>query len=120
MWLLLLMLLVFACGKPEGQEKVEGKKLETAKVKELFRVRGCTDCHDKRVSLIGPPFLEIAKRYKGQRDAEKALLKSLKEGSCGKWKARWECMPPQKLEEAEAKAMVSWILSLISEAESSQ
>jgi len=120
MWFFLLILLVFSCEEPAVQREVKKKEPEATKVKELFRSKGCTDCHDRRVPLVGPPFLEIARRYRGQKDAEDVLLKSLKEGSCRKWKARWECMPPQRREEAEARAMVRWILNLTSEKESFQ
>ncbi|MFN3599197.1 MAG: c-type cytochrome [Aquificaceae bacterium] len=98
------MLLLFSC----NQDQEVGSK----DAKGLFKVRGCTDCHDTKRRLIGPSLLEIAKRYEKDKRAENILLRSLREGSCGKWKAKWECMPPQKLEEEEARAMIRWILTL--------
>lgn len=111
MWLLVLVCLVFSCDVPKGQKKAD-PSVEPSKVKELFKARGCTDCHDRRIALVGPAFVEIAKRYRGREEAESMLIKSIREGSCSRWKARWECMPPQRIEETEARAMVRWILNL--------
>ncbi|QSR89549.1 hypothetical protein IT6_04560 [Methylacidiphilum caldifontis] len=76
--------------------------------KELFRLRGCTDCHDTKRFLVGPSFYDIAQRY----EKKEVLVKSVLEGSCGKWKTKWECMPPQRVEKEEAERMVEWILNL--------
>ena len=86
MWfIILLLLLMSSCEKPQTKEALKAEE-----VRSLFKERGCTDCHDKTRELIGPSFMEIAKRYKGEAKAENILFRSLKEGSCKKWKARWE------------------------------
>ncbi|MEO0197513.1 MAG: c-type cytochrome [candidate division WOR-3 bacterium] len=103
MWILFL-LFIFSCNKKE--EKV----LTYQEVKALFKERGCTNCHDMRRNLVGPPFVSIAQRYKNNKDAEKILFKSLKDGSCNKWVN--DCMPKQNLNKKEAKAMIRWILNL--------
>ncbi len=108
MWgFFILLSLIISCNSPK-----KGVELKPEEVKELFKTRGCTDCHDKGRDLIGPSFMEIAKRYKEEGNAENILLRSLREGSCKKWKARWKCMPPQRVEEEEAKHMIKWILTL--------
>ncbi|GBC87900.1 Cytochrome c-552 [bacterium HR13] len=104
MWLLLVFLFVLSCEKA----KVEEKPSLAINTKELIRWRGCTDCHDTKRSLVGPSFFDISQRYK-EKDI---LVKSILEGSCGKWKARWECMPPQKVSKEEAERMAEWILYL--------
>lgn len=109
MWLLCLLLL-FTFSYNQTNPKVE-----LGDVKGLFRSKGCTDCHDTKRRLIGPSFIEIAEKYKGEKRSEERLLRSLREGSCGKWKARWECMPPQHVGEEEARAMIRWILTLESQ-----
>lgn len=106
MWLLcLLLFFIFSCNPTNPKAEIED-------VKGLLKSRGCTDCHDTKKRLVGPAFIEIAKKYKGEKRAEDILLRSLREGSCGKWKARWECMPPQHVGEEEARAMIRWILTL--------
>jgi len=106
MILVVFLLFLFSCSEPQRVEKSN----ESVDVKELFKRRGCTNCHDLSRPLVGPSFLDIAKRY-SSADSE-GLLKSLLEGSCGRWKARMECMPPQRLEREEAERMVEWILHL--------
>jgi cytochrome c len=106
MILAVFLLFLFSCSEPQRVEKSN----ESVDVKELFKRRGCTNCHDLSRPLVGPSFLDIAKRY-SSADKE-GLLKSLLEGSCGRWKARMECMPPQRLEREEAERMVEWILHL--------
>jgi cytochrome c len=105
MWWFIALFVLFSC---------ESKKEEVVNVKELFRIRGCTDCHDTRRFLVGPSFLEVAERYRRVKDAEEKLIRSIREGSCNKWKGRYECMPPQRLEEEEARAMAKWILNFTS------
>ena len=73
MWfIILLLLLMSSCEKPQTKET-----LKTEEVKSMFKERGCTDCHDKTRELVGPSFMEIAKRYKGETNAEN--IKSLSE-----------------------------------------
>ncbi len=103
MWMFLLLLLLMSCEEKPSEKPVPS-------VKELFRTRGCTNCHDLKKPLVGPPFEDIATRYGGKNREE--LVKSVLNGSCGKWKGRMECMPPQRISEGEARAMIEWIISL--------
>ncbi len=101
---LIFLFFVLSCDSPQKKEKPS----EEVSTKELFRLKGCTHCHDTKMRLAGPSFFEISERY----EDEGTLLKSLREGSCSRWKARMECMPPQRVEEQEAKRMIEWILHL--------
>jgi len=106
---LIFLLFVLSCNSLQRE-----KPNEEINSKELLRLRGCTHCHDVKRPLAGPSFLEISNRYKDDKDTEK-LLKSLLSGSCGKWKARMECMPPQRIDRTEAERMIKWILHLKTE-----
>ncbi|MEZ0361843.1 MAG: c-type cytochrome [Hydrogenobacter sp.] len=105
MWLLLVFLLALSC------QKVEKKQNSEIYTKELFKLRGCTNCHDTKRPLVGPSFEDIAQRYGGEENKE-VLVKSIMEGSCNKWGVRYRCMPPQRVEKEEAERMVDWILHL--------
>jgi cytochrome c len=75
---------------------------------ELVLQKGCVTCHAMNEKRVGPPFEEIAKKY-----SEKNLLgliKSIREGSQGKWGEI--PMPRQSVSDAEAKVILEWILSL--------
>jgi cytochrome c len=69
---------------------------------ELAKKNGCTGCHDVNAKKVGPSFKSIAAKYKGQADAEGKLVAELGEG---------KKHPPVKANEADRKALVSWILS---------
>jgi len=101
--LLVILAITMGCEKKES-----GERLRKIDVKELMGMRGCPYCHDIRRPLLGPSFVEISKRYK-EEDLNK-LVKSILEGSSGKWGDK--AMPPQKVSEEEARLMAEWILKL--------
>ena len=75
----------------------------------LAAVKQCFICHDgKSQSMIGPPFRDIARRYKGVSNAKAVLAESIQYGSEGRWAA--SKMPaasdrvPLSREEAEVLA----------------
>ncbi len=91
------------------------------KVKGFFHKYGCTNCHDTKNPLVGPPFAAIAERYKGDPRAEEKLFKSVREGSQGKWfnpnavtiYGIRKVMPAQdrkRVPDLELRAMIRWIL----------
>jgi cytochrome c len=76
----------------------------------LAKAKGCTACHDVSKKVIGPPYSEVAKKYKADKEAAAKLQASVLKGSTGKWGA--VPMPPNKLTDDEAKKLVAWVLSL--------
>jgi cytochrome c551/c552/cytochrome c5 len=78
---------------------------------DLARRKACLTCHgvDKRV--VGPAFKDIASRYRGQAGIEAKLLEKVRRGSSGAWGSL--PMPPNPdLAEADANALVRWVLGL--------
>ncbi|AMR76306.1 c-type cytochrome [Cupriavidus nantongensis] len=68
----------------------------------------CVACHAMDRKLVGPSFLDIAGKYKGQ-DAHAALARKVKAGGQGAWGA--VPMPPQpQIPDSDVQAMVGWIL----------
>ena len=77
--------------------------------KELAQKNACLACHAADKKLVGPPYLEVAKKYSGQKDAEAVLAKSIKAGGAGKWGPI--PMPAQPaLSDGDAQALAAWIL----------
>jgi cytochrome c len=77
---------------------------------ELARSKNCMACHSIDNKLVGPGFKEIANRYNGKNIEEK-LTKKVLTGGSGTWGA--VPMPSNnQINEAEAKTLVRWILSL--------
>jgi cytochrome c len=77
---------------------------------ELATAKGCTACHDVAKKLVGPPYGEVAKKYKGDKEAPAKLATSVLKGSQGKWGPI--PMPPNKVTGDEAAKLVAWVLTL--------
>lgn len=78
--------------------------------KELAQKNACLACHGVDKKIVGPAYLDIAKKYAGQKDAEATLIASIKKGGSGKWGP--VPMPEQSaLSDADAKALAAWILA---------
>jgi cytochrome c len=76
------------------------------------RASNCFSCHAVDHKLVGPAYQEVAKRYAGQGDAIVAtLVKKIKMGGAGNW-GEVPMTPHPELSDADATAMVKWILSL--------
>ncbi len=76
----------------------------------LAMSKGCIACHDVDKKVVGPVFKEVARKYKGNKDASAQVATSILKGSKGKW-GDVE-MPPNAVKDAEAKKLADWILSL--------
>jgi len=69
---------------------------------ELAKKNGCMGCHDVNTKKVGPSFKDIAKKNKGNADAEAKIVKELGEG---------KKHPPVKASEEDRKTLVKWVLS---------
>ena len=68
-------------------------------------------CHSVDKKVVGPAYKDVAKKFAGQKDAEAQLIKAVLKGSSGVWGPI--PMPANaNVNEAEAKQLVDWILSL--------
>jgi cytochrome c len=78
---------------------------------ELAQKKACMACHGIDKKIVGPAYLDVAKKYKGQKDAEAKLTQKVLKGGGGVWGTM--AMPANtQVNEAEAKQLVKWILSL--------
>jgi cytochrome c len=88
---------------------------------------GCMTCHHvdpgamgpNGLPPIGPPWRDVAAKYKGQKDALNQLTQTVMKGSNPydshwKGKASGLAMPPNAaaIKEADARKLVKWILAL--------
>lgn len=77
----------------------------------LVEENGCVACHSVDNRSLGPSYREVAQRYAGQEDMGWLANKILR-GGMGNWNMG-RAMPAHSfLQEAEARKMVSYILSL--------
>jgi cytochrome c len=75
----------------------------------LAQKKNCLACHALDKKVLGPSYKEVAKKYAGQPDAVNKLVTKIMKGGSGVWGA--VPMPPQPVSDAEAHALVKWILS---------
>ncbi len=106
--------------KSEPQKAVQAQKATEAQAEntgpfaeaiQLAKDKGCFSCHDISSKKVGPAYQEVAKRYADQEGAVDILVKSITEGSMGKWGT----IPMNKqtgVTKDQAKLLAEWILSL--------
>jgi cytochrome c len=78
---------------------------------ELAQKKACLACHAIDKKVVGPAYKDVAKKYAGQKDAEAKLVQKVLKGGGGVWGTM--AMPANaQVNEAEAKQLVKWVLSL--------
>ena len=76
---------------------------------ELAQQKNCLNCHQIDSKLVGPPYKQVAAKYKGDPEAENRLVKKVLEGGYGNWGTI--PMPANPITEAQAHLLVKWVLS---------
>ncbi len=78
---------------------------------DLAQKKGCLACHSVDNKIVGPAYKDVAKKYKGQKGIEAKLFEKVLKGGKGSWGD--VPMPPNaQVNEAEAKQLVAWVMSL--------
>jgi cytochrome c len=73
----------------------------------LTQNHACVACHGLEDQRVGPSFRDIAKKYAGRTDATNHLTDKIRAGGSGVWGPL--PMPPQSLDEADARAIAHWL-----------
>jgi cytochrome c len=72
----------------------------------------CDECHAIMEARIGPPFLAVAARYAGDRDAAvNRLALKIINGGAGNW-GTIPMVPNERISMEDARAIARWILAL--------
>lgn len=83
---------LLGCNKPAGVHEAEkpisaalGSAPDEKSMPPLARENNCTVCHaiDKRV--VGPAWMDVSKKYKGDPTAEARLIAKVSKGGAGVW-----------------------------------
>jgi cytochrome c len=78
---------------------------------DLLKKSGCTACHSKDKKLVGPAYVEVAAKYKGDGGAAAKLADKVKKGGSGIWGP--VPMPPNtQVKDDDVKTMIAYILAL--------
>lgn len=77
---------------------------------ELAKKSNCMACHAVDKKMVGPAYLDVAKKYAGDKEAAKALAAKIKAGSKGVW-GQIPMPPNPNLKDADAEALAKWVLA---------
>jgi cytochrome c len=78
---------------------------------DLLKKNGCTACHAIDKKLVGPSYVEVAAKYKGDAGAAAKLADKVKKGGSGVW-GQVPMPPNPQVSDADLKTMVAYILAL--------
>lgn len=78
---------------------------------DLLKKSGCTACHAIDKKLVGPAYVEVAAKYKGDAGAAAKLIEKVKKGGSGVW-GQVPMPPNPQVSDADLKTMVTYILTL--------
>jgi cytochrome c len=80
---------------------------------DLAKKNGCAACHSIDKKLIGPAWMDVAKKYKGDAGAEAKLVTKISKGGGGVWgKVPMPAIDPSGKKQDSIRQLVQFILSL--------
>ena len=85
--------------------------LDAAAAKALATKSACLACHAADKKLVGPAYKDVAKKYKGQKDAVTMLAAKVKKGGQGVW-GQVPMPPNPAVPDADNRKMIEYILKL--------
>ncbi|MEO8118547.1 MAG: c-type cytochrome [Rhodoferax sp.] len=95
-----------AQAKPATALKVDASGADNKAALALTQKNNCTACHAVDRKILGPSFMDIAKKHAGKTDY---LAGKIKSGGAGVWGPI--PMPAQTLTDGEAKTVAVWLAS---------
>jgi cytochrome c len=85
--------------------------LDNAAAEALMKKDGCAACHSIDKKIVGPAYVEVAAKYKGDKNAQAMLAKKVKDGGVGVW-GQIPMPPNSATPQADIDNLVAWILTL--------
>jgi cytochrome c len=77
----------------------------------LLKKYGCTACHANDKKVVGPAYVEVAAKYKGDAGAAAKLAAKVKAGGSGVW-GQIPMPPNPSVPDADMKTMIAYVLAL--------
>lgn len=85
--------------------------LPSAASPQLATQAGCAVCHMADKPMVGPSWQAVAAKYKGQAAAGPQLTERVRKGGVNVWgKVPMPPTPPEKISDADLKALIGWVL----------
>ncbi|MFO1315316.1 MAG: c-type cytochrome [Burkholderiales bacterium] len=85
--------------------------LDNAKAEAMMKKDGCAACHAVDKKIVGPAYVDVAAKYKNDKNAAATLVKKVKAGGSGVW-GQIPMPPNAAVSDADIKDLVDWILTL--------
>ena len=83
---------------------------------ELAKKSGCLACHSIDKKVVGPAWMDVSKKYKGDASVKDTLVAKVKAGGKGNWTevTGGVPMPPYspRVADADIETLVGFVLSL--------
>jgi cytochrome c len=76
----------------------------------LVKKADCLSCHQPKTKVVGPAYVDVAKKYKGNAGAVAMLVKKVKAGGSGTWGPVAMVAHPN-IPDADLEKMVKWVLA---------
>jgi cytochrome c len=98
----------------KGKQKaaaVKSIEVSAAGGKQLMLQNDCQVCHSPDKKIIGPSYIDIAKRYKNKPSSINILADKIIKGGAGSW-GNLPMVPHPDLSKQDASSIVKYILSL--------
>ena len=77
----------------------------------LMKQSDCFNCHAVESKIVGPSYLDVANKYRGQSGAVEASVQRVIKGSTGVW-SELPMLPHESFTEDQVQLMVHWIFDL--------
>jgi cytochrome c len=85
--------------------------LDNAQAEAMMKKYACAACHSIDKKVVGPAYVDVAAKYKGDKNAVEMLSKKVKEGGTGVW-GQIPMPPNSATSAADINDLVAWILTL--------
>lgn len=84
-----------------------------ADMPDIAKKNGCAACHSIDKKVVGPAWMDISKKYKGDAGAEAKLIAKVSKGGAGVWgNTPMPPIDPSGKKQDDIKQMVQFILNL--------
>ena len=97
--------------KPEEKKGLAKYQKSELNALQVILKNDCLQCHSLEDRVVGPPYLDISRRYKENPEIKNTLANKIREGGGGLWYGGMMSGHPL-LKKSDVNKIVSWILSL--------
>jgi cytochrome c len=80
------------------------------KAETLFIDGNCNNCHNLSRETVGPTLIQIADKYRGDKEAKVKLEKKVRTGGSGSWGVMPMPGTRKSISDDDIKVLVAWIL----------